>query len=92
VTWNYDELLKALDQTPAATRWQPPFDGRTLNGWRIEPSGAPHKSYWNAAGWNRVRPVCEGPRAGLQGHFALQLHARDELRIRYRNIHVRPLS
>lgn len=29
-------------------------------------------------------------RAGLNGHFALQLHARDELRIRYRGLRVRP--
>lgn len=31
-------------------------------------------------------------RAGLHGHFALQLHSRDELRIRYRALRVRPLS
>jgi hypothetical protein len=31
-------------------------------------------------------------RAGLTGHFALQLHARDELRIRYRALRVRPLN
>ena len=30
--------------------------------------------------------------AGLKGHFALQLHASDELRIEYRNIRVRPLG
>lgn len=29
---------------------------------------------------------------GLRGHIALQLHVRDELRVRFRNIRVRPLS
>ncbi len=30
--------------------------------------------------------------AGLKGHFALQLHAKDELRIAFRSIRVRPLT
>lgn len=30
-------------------------------------------------------------RVGLKGHFALQLHSRDELKIQYRNIRVRRL-
>ncbi len=37
-------------------------------------------------------PAHQARNVGLRGHFALQLHSRDELRIRFRNLQVRELT
>lgn len=103
------------DETRETRRWIYP----SLKDWNIEPSQGPAKWQWDAAGWNRVRLVCQGMKVrtevngiviadydgtgvlddaahqshqvGRKGHLALQLHAKDELRIAYRNIRVRRL-